>query len=131
MYLWHFPVVVLGLAFAPEAGTGYAVSVLALTLVLSVLSYHLVEDPVRRSQWLEPRRHRAFLQGPTNHSRGLANAWLAVGVLAAVGLTALVLRAPEPSETGPVLAAAPQAAVSQAADGSTPASSTSAGTAES
>ena len=122
LYLWHFPVVVLALAFAPQRGTAYVACVLALTLGLSVLSFHLVEDPVRRSRWLEPRRHRVFLQGPTNHSRGLANAWLAVGVLAAVGLTALVVRAPEAPRTESVLAVAPQPPAPAVADGSAPVS---------
>ena len=130
LYLWHFPVVVLGLAFAPRAGTAYVVVVLALTLALSVLSYHLVENPVRRSNWLEPRRHRIFLQGPANHSRGLANAWLAVGVLAAVGLSALVVTAPEPTRTESVLAAAPDSPPVAAPAGSEPGSNPADGGAE-
>ena len=127
LYLWHFPVVVLALAFYPDAGAVYAVVVLAVTAVLSVASYHLVEDPVRHSRWLEPRWRRAFLQGPTNHSTRLANTWLAIGVVAAVGLTALALKAPTPGNDAPVLSAAPR---SSSVAGSRAASSTGTGAAE-
>ncbi|WP_317230107.1 acyltransferase family protein [Clavibacter sp. MX14-G9D] len=54
LYLWHFPVIVILAAVSDTAGIGYPVIVLVLTLGLSVLSYHGLEDPIRRSQWLEP-----------------------------------------------------------------------------
>ncbi|MBF4993008.1 acyltransferase [Arthrobacter gandavensis] len=49
LYLWHFPAIVLLRVFFPDSGTGYAFAVLSVTSVLSVLSFHLVEDPIRRS----------------------------------------------------------------------------------
>jgi peptidoglycan/LPS O-acetylase OafA/YrhL len=54
LYLWHFPVIVILAAVADTSGLGYPVIVLVLTLGLSVLSYHGLEDPIRRSHWLEP-----------------------------------------------------------------------------
>ena len=53
LYLWHFPVAVFALEFLPR-GVTYYVLVLSVTLGLSALSYHLLENPVRRSRWLEP-----------------------------------------------------------------------------
>lgn len=55
LYLWHFPVIIL----LQPLVTGALFPVLALVLMaaLSVASYHLVEDPIRKSQWLEPRLH--------------------------------------------------------------------------
>lgn len=53
LYLWHFPLVVLGLAFLPAGALYYAV-VLGGTLGLSILTYHFVENPVRKSSWPEP-----------------------------------------------------------------------------
>ncbi len=49
LYLWHFPVVVLLPILLPEGGRRVAVLAVALTLALSVASYHLVENPVRRA----------------------------------------------------------------------------------
>ncbi len=54
LYLWHFPVIVILAAVSDTAGLGYPIIVLVLTLGLSVLSYHGLEDPIRRSHWLEP-----------------------------------------------------------------------------
>ena len=58
VYLWHFPVVIVAAAFFPQAGPAYVVWCLGLTATLSVASYHLVEDPVRASGWLEPAARR-------------------------------------------------------------------------
>lgn len=66
LYLWHFPVVILGRAVL---GGGFLTGLvlLGVATVLSVYTYHLVEDPIRRSQWLQPRadrpRHRRRRQG--------------------------------------------------------------------
>lgn len=49
LYLWHFPVIILLRAFLPDGGAGYAFTALVLMTVLSVMSFHLVEDPIRRS----------------------------------------------------------------------------------
>ncbi|WP_309648206.1 acyltransferase family protein [Nocardioides sp.] len=120
LYLWHFPVVVLGLAYAPDGGIAYQASVLAITGVLSVISYHLVEDPIRRSSWLEPRWRRSLSSGPTNHSRRLANGWLAVGLLVALPMTFLALNPSPPAAGERILAEAPSGTGQGAPDGGTP-----------
>jgi peptidoglycan/LPS O-acetylase OafA/YrhL len=55
LYLWHFPVIIF---LAPFFSTGsilyYAVCV-AVMMVAAILCYHFIENPVRRSKWLEPR----------------------------------------------------------------------------
>ena len=54
LYLWHFPVIIF---LAPLLeGRRYIVVSLVIMVVLSVLSYHFVENPIRSSRWLEPRR---------------------------------------------------------------------------
>jgi peptidoglycan/LPS O-acetylase OafA/YrhL len=55
LYLWHFPVVVLLLAVTPGGTAKYYASCVAIMLVLAVASYHLIENPVRRSAWLTSR----------------------------------------------------------------------------
>lgn len=53
LYLWHWPVLVLGRehveALGRAAGTGL---LLGLTVVLSIWSFHLVENPLRRARLL-------------------------------------------------------------------------------
>ncbi len=125
LYLWHFPVVVLLLAYFPDAGLGYHVVALALTLGLSVLSFHLVEDPVRHSHWLEPRWRKAMNVGPVNHSHRLANTWIVVGALVAAVLVAgAVASTGQPTDGEQILSVAPSTAdgavdVADVADGQT------------
>ncbi|WP_370250274.1 acyltransferase family protein [Nocardioides sp.] len=95
LYLWHFPLVILLLAYFPDGGLTYQVVALASTLVLSVFSYHMVENPIRHSSWLEPRWKRVLHNGPANHSHRLANTWLAIGAVVAVVLSAAAVAAPE------------------------------------
>ncbi|MCX5118477.1 acyltransferase [Micromonospora sp. NBC_00362] len=56
LYLWHFPLFVLIGAALPAGRHTVPILTLGGTALLSVLSYHLVEDPIRRSSWLEGRR---------------------------------------------------------------------------
>ena len=75
LYLWHWPVLVVVTALLP-AGPARTATVLGLSVTLSALSLHLVEDPVRRSAWL---------------SRGTARRWsprTAVALTAAASLLA-------------------------------------------
>ena len=46
LYLWHFPLVVLAPVFLSLTAGGQRAVVLAGTLVLAVISHHLVERPV-------------------------------------------------------------------------------------
>jgi peptidoglycan/LPS O-acetylase OafA/YrhL len=59
LYLWHLPVFVLLGAVLPGPFTP-AVA-MAATALFAVLSYHFVEQPVRRSQWLESGRRLTTL----------------------------------------------------------------------
>ncbi|MBX7268690.1 acyltransferase [Micromonospora sp. Llam7] len=99
LYLWHFPLLILIGAALP--GTGVVVPLLTLggTVLLSVLSYHLVEDPVRRSSWLERRR-----TGAPRPRTGAALARPAAGLVALVATAAAVVTVTVrvPSPTAPV-----------------------------
>ena len=53
LYLWHWPVLILSVAVLPESL--HVAVPLAAALVLSALSHHLVEEPVRHSSWLSRR----------------------------------------------------------------------------
>ena len=65
VYLWHLPVQMALLAYFPDPTATYYVTSVALTAVLSVLSFHLIESPLRFAPWLmiPPERqlmHRAL-----------------------------------------------------------------------
>ncbi|MFX1819019.1 acyltransferase family protein [Pseudarthrobacter sp. CC4] len=59
LYLWHFPVIVLFGAILPVEGPLLFGAIIAAAGGLSVLSYHLLEDPIRKSGWLEPKGKRS------------------------------------------------------------------------
>lgn len=76
LYLWHLPVIVFTSTFLGQVGEKYLLLASALIFLLSVLSYHWVEDPLRHANWsLHRRRFRI-----RTSRRGL----LAVPVLAGV-----------------------------------------------
>ena len=63
LYLWHFPaIILLAEAFRGLPGDGTlipaAVAVVA-SFGLAALSHRYIEEPVRKSQWLEPGRRRS------------------------------------------------------------------------
>jgi peptidoglycan/LPS O-acetylase OafA/YrhL len=85
LYLWHFPVIILLDAVRPSSGVvDYAVA-LALTLALSAWSYRFVEEPVRHSQWLEPKAAKATKAPHEAAPR------LAYGALTALALVAAIV----------------------------------------
>ena len=57
LYLWHLPVIVLLAAAIPADTLTYFAWAIIGIAALSVASFHLVEDPVRTSAWLEPDQH--------------------------------------------------------------------------
>ncbi|MFV2102840.1 acyltransferase family protein [Micromonospora sp. LOL_024] len=97
LYLWHFPLLVLIGAALPANGSATQLLTLAGTGLLSVLSYHLVEDPVRRSSWLARR------QPTTPPQRGVPALVLRVAILVtlAAGVAAVAAVAiPPPAPQG-------------------------------
>ncbi|WP_427171552.1 acyltransferase family protein [Arthrobacter sp. 92] len=52
LYLWHFPVIVFLGVLLPVGSHFYSAMALFVTLGLSIYSYRLVEDPIRKSSWL-------------------------------------------------------------------------------
>jgi peptidoglycan/LPS O-acetylase OafA/YrhL/lysophospholipase L1-like esterase len=55
LYLWHFPVIIFGEALLPEGKPFFILSA-ALMLLLSVFSFHFVEEPLRIHTWRLPKR---------------------------------------------------------------------------
>lgn len=51
-YLWHWPVLVLGTARFPNLGTGGRIFLAMLSLALSLVTYKLIENPIRYNRKL-------------------------------------------------------------------------------
>lgn len=54
LYLWHFPVMVFVFAVTGGGLRGVTIA-LVVSLALSVASYNLIEQPIRRSSWLSAK----------------------------------------------------------------------------
>jgi peptidoglycan/LPS O-acetylase OafA/YrhL len=76
LYLWHWPVIVYATMLKPDLTTTDRLICLVLTFVLSMLSYHLVENPIRHNRWLTARSSRSL---------GFAALLTAMGVTLAYG----------------------------------------------
>jgi len=89
LYLWHFPALILITeAFRGIPGDKSAVPAvvsIAVALGLSELSYRYVEETVRKSRWLEPKKKRRA------HAPGFRGRAIGLGSVAAVTGAALVL----------------------------------------
>ncbi|WP_433531742.1 acyltransferase family protein [Micromonospora sp. CA-263727] len=95
LYLWHFPLLILIGAALP--GGGYATPMLALgaTALLSIFSYHLVEDPIRRSSWLA-RRPPGTPRQRTGPARARRYAGLAAMAATVAAVATVTIRTPSP-----------------------------------
>lgn len=89
LYLWHWPVIVYAGMLVEELTLAQRLACLGLTLALSALSYHLIENPIRRNGWLM-----------ANAARALVPALLltGTGVAAAYGNAALAVRDLDPEQ---------------------------------
>ena len=59
-YLWHWPVLVLGSALVPAPSLSVRAGLVGFSLGLSVLSYRLVENPIRNARKLAGSHRYAF-----------------------------------------------------------------------
>lgn len=98
LYLWHFPVIIALGALLPKDVQFYATA-LVLMFALAAVSFHVVEDPVRKSAWLEPasvrEKARALRQASGKPGRGQYTmlAFLAAASLSVAGAALFVPQA--------------------------------------
>jgi peptidoglycan/LPS O-acetylase OafA/YrhL len=82
LYLWHWPVIVYAGMLTAELTVLQRFACLALTLVLSAFTYHVIENPIRRNGWLMANAARALVPAAlltgTSVVAAYANARLAV-----------------------------------------------------
>jgi hypothetical protein len=91
IYLWHFPIIVLGATLMPERGKMFIVLCVVLTIVVSILSYHWVEDPFRSRPWRNRKRRKQHPRPTRRTQLALASFLTLTAVLAA---SFFVLRTP-------------------------------------
>lgn len=98
LYLWHFPVIILGQAVIPQSEPLLWILALPTMLLLSAASYHWIENPSRRAPWL---------------SKDWSWTRLRAGIVAGVGVAAIVLT---PVTWTQVASNSPSPAVADVAD---------------
>ncbi len=60
IYLWHWPLIVLATSLWPTAPSAALIAA-TLSIIPAALSYHLVEEPLRRRNWaVGPRRKQSI-----------------------------------------------------------------------
>lgn len=72
IYLWHWPVVIILPTLMAKDSPQFIAVALTLIAVSSVLCYHLVETPVRRSSWLSPKAPRSAISPRFSRSTKVA-----------------------------------------------------------
>src|SRR5262249_4222352 len=60
LYLWHWPVIVYAAMLVPNLTIVDRLALLALTFVLSLATYLVIENPIRRNGWLVARTARSL-----------------------------------------------------------------------
>lgn len=88
LYLWHFPVIVLILPLLPFGPVWNEVASLLIVGAVSIAAYHMWEDTVRRSPWLDGKRAWAGYKLPSWWKyAGVATMAAATAVLVAVAMS--------------------------------------------
>jgi len=64
LYLWHWPVFTLAAAQGWDRRWEHTAGLLALTALMSALSFHIIENPIRRTRWSALRGSRALILWP-------------------------------------------------------------------
>jgi peptidoglycan/LPS O-acetylase OafA/YrhL len=99
LYLWHFPVTILFLSLYPGDSAEYYTFGVVAMLILSVLSYHLVENPARHFE-LSKKNRRGSVRGASSDRAHLVWLGLLAVVTAVVVVASLMPRVAPESPVG-------------------------------
>ncbi|MFH5878045.1 acyltransferase family protein [Arthrobacter sp. NA-172] len=94
LYLWHFPIIIVGAALLPRTRAAVDLLFLAAMFAVSAASYHLVEDKVRKSSWLEPGGKSGRPQPVGNRFKLVAVGMLALLIFATTAMALAVPNTP-------------------------------------
>lgn len=112
LYLWHFPVLILASELFDIADGWNMTLVLGTVGLLSIYSYHLAEDRIRNSSWLDSKPHSKSNVPPFSEAYKLTALSLLAIVTAAVVVPLLITRPAAPSATPAVSLVTPTAPAS-------------------
>ncbi|WP_269992730.1 acyltransferase family protein [Arthrobacter sp. B2a2-09] len=103
LYLWHFPVIVLLVAFVPVESKRYYVIAVAVMGALSIASFKFVEDPIRKSRWGSPKSAASLPKrsGPGRRRRSIAGVAVFVAVVVCAPVIAFATVAQQSASSGP------------------------------
>lgn len=105
LYLWHWPVIVLLAAVIPEGTVTFYSLALGIGLLLSIISYYLVELPVSRSSWLASTSASKTIGWSPDYRKSVQGGYLALLSAGVAGLCVFtLLYTPEPPGTTAVAA---------------------------
>lgn len=101
VYLWHWPVIIVAESLWGDLGWQTTALVVAVTVGLSVMSYRLVEEPIRRTTWLSKPVSDRPARALDRRTRTIYS-----GTLVATALLAVVfaLQPQTPGTAGPATA---------------------------
>jgi peptidoglycan/LPS O-acetylase OafA/YrhL len=124
LYLWHFPVIVLGAAIVGD-GVWQKFVIAAISFLAAVYTYHLIEDPIRKSRWLKkgPRVPKSRIDREPKSARGSLMSLSLLAIVSAV-LVAVAVVPPRVSSIvtlPPASASQEGSALAEAAEAETPA----------
>jgi peptidoglycan/LPS O-acetylase OafA/YrhL len=93
LYLWHFPVIVFATALLGDGSLVFSVTAILATGILAVASFHLVEDPIRRSTWLSglDRRERQAVRRDRRRAPAAVSVPARVAGVAVLGVAVVLL----------------------------------------
>jgi peptidoglycan/LPS O-acetylase OafA/YrhL len=95
LYLWHFPILILGAAyFGRHDSLGVRFALLGGAVALSSLSYHGLENPVRHAKMFVQKTYRAFLLWPVAVGTVVATVAIATPTVAFAASTGSIKAVP-------------------------------------
>ena len=101
LYLWHYPIIIILAAVLPRT-LSYFVVCLALMAMVSIVSFHSFEDPIRRSHWLDSKKVvRPHRRRSTSSNAMPTTVLLGLFTLLTGGIVAMAMQVDAP-ETGPL-----------------------------
>jgi peptidoglycan/LPS O-acetylase OafA/YrhL len=87
VYLWHWPVIIFAQSLWDEFAWVVVSGLLLATVGLSALSYHLVEEPIRRTTWLSRPREGQPKRTLDPTTRGIYSGALVMSAVVAVSFS--------------------------------------------
>lgn len=107
LYLWHFPVIIIAAQLIDATTMRGQFGIAVISVVIAIYSYHLVEDPIRKSGWLEPtkKRRRMSVVAGKNYKITALSALGCVTALVTVPLLMPAKTLDVPSPVPPVITA--------------------------